>query len=450
MEAEIHGDLTLQDLLAASRTLTGRSRLAATRAPVSLLRRLSNVDAPDLLMALRVLRNLCAGEAANQNAFVAHGGASVVASILSSPDATLDVLRVGLQLLGNVALAGEEHCSAIWVAFFPSMFLELARVRESGVCDPLCMVLDTCCSSKGGRWRTRELCQEKEELLILFEIIVTASTVGYQEEWLEWLIAKLCIEEPFFLSLFLKLGSNADDEGSAEGKYSTMQAFLLNLLSKCLSERPVDYSISSAFVLSILELLKEASNVVDFSSRGTSLPTGFPAIDVLGYSLMILRDACAAEAPVDSLLSAGLVNLVLDLLEQLEPPSLVRRSMANTGGRVIQTEGKRVCPYRGFRRDLVSVISNCLNGRKQVQDEVRKMNAIPLLLQQCVIDDDNPFLREWGLLAVRNLVEGNAENQCELAEFHLLEAVNTHEISELGLKAEIEKISGHIKLVNIS
>lgn len=258
------------------------------------------------------------------------------------------------------------------------------------------------------------------------------------------------------MQLFQKLAPSVDDCGCTDRTYTfftASQAFLLGLLSKCLSERPGEIIISHDFALSTLTILKEAYNVTDFISRGTSaLPTGSPTTDVLGYILMILRDVCAWEdpslaAPVDSLISAGLVDLVLSFLEELEPPSIVRRSMEN---HTIVEDVKKVCPYRGFRRDVVSVIGNCLYGRKQVQDEIRKWNAIPLLLQQCVTDDDSPFQREWGLLTIRNLLEGNEENQLYVAELQLQDSFNTPEISGLGLKVEVDKNTGRVKLVNIS
>ncbi|XP_020572183.1 LOW QUALITY PROTEIN: ataxin-10 [Phalaenopsis equestris] len=439
---------TLEKLLEASKRPEGRSHLATAGTLVTLLNRLCNTLPDDTLLIFRILRNLCAGETDNQNAFLNNGGSVVVQAILGLSIATSEIRRVGLQLLGNVALAGEEHRAAVWAAFFPVRFLEIAEFRESEVCDALCMVLDTCCSSDGGRRRLEELCDDEKGM------VTAAFTGGYEEEWLEWLLTKICIEEPYFLHLFEKIGPTSDDYGRADKKYtlfSSTQAFLLKLLSKCLSERPGDISMSNDFALSILKIFKEATNVTDFFSRGTSaLPTGFPTIDVLGYSLMILRDSCAwedhslaaLEAPVESLLSAGLMEVVLISLEELEPPSIVRRSVV--------TEGKKMCPYRGFRRDLVSVIGNCLHRRKEVQDKIRMRNAIPLLLQQCVLDDENPFLREWGLLTARNLLEGNFENQQYVAELQLLDSVNTPEISGLGLKVEVDKSTNRAKLVNIS
>ncbi|KAL0913935.1 hypothetical protein M5K25_017429 [Dendrobium thyrsiflorum] len=461
MEAKAESEETLEKLLEASKKPEGCTRLTTTGTLGALLHRLPTT-LPDVLLILRILRNLCAGQAANQNAFLNNGGSAVMEAILGSPLATAEIRRVGLQLLGNVALAGEEHRGAVWAANFPSRFLELAEFREPGVCDALCMLLDTCCSSGGGRRRLEELCDDEKGMSIMLAIITTALTDGYQEEWIEWLVTKICIEEPYFLQLFEKMGLARHGYSYADEKYTfftNTQAFLLGLLSKCLSERPGDISMTNNFVLGILKIFKEATNVTDFISRGTSaLPTGFPTTDVLGYSLMILRDACAwedpslasLEAPVDSLLSAGLVELVLGFLQELEPPSIVRRSMANTGGEAVITEAKKVCPYRGFRRDLVSVIGNCLHGRKQVQDEIRKRNGIPLLLQQCVVDDDNPFLREWGLLTARNLLEGNLENQQYIVELQLQDTVNTPEISGLGLKVEVDKNTGRAKLVNVS
>lgn len=244
--------------------------------------------------------------------------------------------------------------------------------------------------------------------------------------------------------------------------FTNEQAFLLGMLSKCLTERPEDIAVSNDFSLDILKVLKAASMIVDFNSRGSSaLPTGSPAIDVLGYSLSILRDICAwenptspaTEAPIDSLLSAGFLELLLSYLHQLEPPSTVRKSIGHVKDQIMQpslTDSSNVCPYKGYRRDVVSVIGNCLHRRKQVQDETRLLNGIPLLLQQCVVDEDNPFLREWGLLAVRNLLEGNEENQCVIAHFELQEPVITPEIAGVGLKVEVDKDSGRAKLVNIS
>ncbi|VAI10921.1 unnamed protein product [Triticum turgidum subsp. durum] len=452
----VEDEETLSALLEASKTREGRAALSDALADT--LHLLPASPAPLLLLRLRLLRNLLAGDALNQGTFVLLSGpAAVVSAALALPALPPDLARAALQALGNAALGGDRHREAVWDALFPGALRELARVRDAGVLDPLCMVLDTCCSGDGGRGRVEELCHEDLGLPVLVELVATASRLGHKEEWLEWLLFKICVEEEKFEALFAALDST--DGGESGDGFSAKHAFLMGTLSKCLTERPEEVSISNSFALHVFNILKHAAETLDFTCRGSSaLPTGCPGIDVLGYSLVLLKDICAwepssseTEAPVDSLLQAGLVKRLLKYLGELEPPSTIRKVMAKEqGDQQPALATAKVCPYNGYRRDLVAVIANCLHGRKQVQDEVRQLNVIMLLLQQCVIDEGNAYLREWGLLAVRYLLEENEENQKEVSELQMQEPILTPEVAELGLRVEIDKKTGHPKLVNSS
>ncbi|KAL6847493.1 hypothetical protein ACP4OV_022519 [Aristida adscensionis] len=458
---EMEHQETLASLLEVSRTPEGRAGLSAALADTLAL---LPASPPALLLPrLRLLRNLLAGDELNQSAFLHLSGPAVVASsALSSPSPSPspapDVARAALQALGNAALAGERHRAAVWDALFPRPLRELAGVKDAGVLDPLCMVVDTCCSGGGGgRARLEALCHEELGLPILVQVVSTASQVEQKEEWLEWLLFKVCVEEQKFQTLFAALCSTNDVDCSGNGDYNAKHAYLLGTLAKCLTNHPKEVSVSDSFALDIFNVHKHAAETVDFTHRGSSLlPTACPAIDVLGYSLLLLRDICAWESPssetqgpVNSLLQTGLVKRLLKYLSELEPPSTIRKSMAKGQGdsQPAHANGK-VCPYIGYRRDLVAIIANCLHGRKEVQDEIRQLNGIMLLLQQCVVDEENPYLREWGLLAVKNLLEGNVENQREVSELEMQEPVITPEIANIGLKVEIDKKTGRPKLVN--
>lgn len=449
------GEETLAALIELSRTPEGREGL--TDVLIDTLFLLPASPPRLLLLRLRLLRNLLAGDELNHYAFIERSGpAAVSASVLSFPSLAPDVARAALQALGNAALAGELHRDAVWQALFPEALRVFAGLRDQGVLDPLCMVLDTCCGGEGGRGRLQELCHEELGLPILVQAVTTASQVEHKEEWLEWLLFKVCAEEQKFESLFYALCSAND-----VGEYNAKHIFLLDTLSRCLNSHPEEVTVSDSFVHDVFNLHKHAAETVNFTYRGTSpLPTGHPAIDVLGYTLQLLRDICAWEStsadtqrPVDSLLQAGFVKRLLRYLGELEPPSTIRKSMAGAGGQGDNhpaLENAKVCPYIGYRRDLVAVIANCLHRRKKVQDEIRQLDGIMLLLQQCVIDEDNPYLREWGLLAVKNLLEENEENQTEVSELEMQKPVITPEIANIGLKVEIDKETGRPKLVNTS
>ncbi|KAI4995578.1 hypothetical protein ZWY2020_035481 [Hordeum vulgare] len=314
----VEDEETLRALLEASRTREGRAALSDALADT--LHLLPASRAPLLLLRLRLLRNLVAGDALNQGTFVLLSGPAAVVSVaLSLPSLSPDLARAALQALGNAALGGDRHREAVWDALFPGALRDFARVRDADVLDPLCMVLDTCCSGDGGRGRVEELCHEDVGLPVLVELVTTASRLGHKEEWLEWLLFKICVEEEKFEALFAALDST--DVSESGNGFSANHAFLMG---------------------------------------------------------------------------------------ELEPPSTIRKAMAKEQGDQQQALATaKVCPYNGYRRDLVAVIANCLQGRKQVQDEVRQLNGIMLLLQQCVIDEGNAYLREWGLLAVKKRVIQN-------------------------------------------
>lgn len=129
-----------------------------------------------LLLSLKALRNMCAGEIRNQNAFLEQRGVETVMDVITSVGLTIDpdceIIRVGLQLLGNYSVAGREHQCDVWYQMFPHRFLKIARVRSREICDPLCMVIYTCC--EGTDELLTELCSE-QGLPILKEIICTSS-----------------------------------------------------------------------------------------------------------------------------------------------------------------------------------------------------------------------------------------------------------------------------------
>nr|XP_016435803.1 PREDICTED: ataxin-10-like isoform X1 [Nicotiana tabacum]XP_016435804.1 PREDICTED: ataxin-10-like isoform X1 [Nicotiana tabacum] len=422
-----------------------------------------------LLLSLKVLRNMCAGEMRNQNAFLEQRGVETVMDVITSVGLTIDpdceIIRIGLQLLGNYSVAGREHQCDVWYQLFPHRFLKIAGVRSREICDPLCMVIYTCCEGTDGL--LTELSSE-QGLPILNEIICTSSVVGLREDWLKLLLSKICIEGSYFSSIFFKLHShpyveNNDIITHLAYQFVSEQAHLLSILSEILNEQLEHIVVSHVFALSIFGILKSAAVVVDFSTRGKDdLPTGSAPNDVLGYSLVILRDICACghltsskeEGPkdvVDILVSSGLIELLLDLLRSLEPPTTIRKAMTQDQIKeAAASSSLRCCPYKGFRRDIVAILGNCAYRRRHIQDEIRDKNGILLLLQQCVTDDDNPFLREWGIWCVRNLLEGNAENQGVVADLELQGTADVPELARLGLQVEVDPKTRRAKLVNVA
>ncbi|KAI0031268.1 spinocerebellar ataxia type 10 protein domain-containing protein [Vararia minispora EC-137] len=63
------------------------------------------------------------------------------------------------------------------------------------------------------------------------------------------------------------------------------------------------------------------------------------------------------------------------------------------------------------KRDLVRLLGTLAHDDLSVQDRTREAGGIPAVLNLCVIDERNPYLREHAIFALRNLLHGNPENQ---------------------------------------
>ncbi|TYI42700.1 hypothetical protein ES332_A01G117400v1 [Gossypium tomentosum] len=429
----------LEILIKNSRAAVGRAELASKNilpTVLKLVESLHHASSQEYLMqAMKLLRNLCAGEVANQNSFVEHNGIETVltvlrsAALLSDPD--FGIIHLSLQVLANVSLAGSELQEAIWHKLFPNEFFILASIHSLETSDPLCMILYTCCDGKPGL--AIELCRDPG-LPIVAGIIQTVAS-----------------------------GNASEDGGNTalgDKVFSSEQAFLLQIISEILNERLNEVRVPNETALCVLGIFKRSVSIVDFGARAKSgLPTGSTSVDVMGYSLIILRDICAQEGlrelkkdsvdVVDLLLSDDLTDVILSLLHDLEPPAIIRKTLKDSENQELNLGSTKLCPYKGFQRDLVAIIGNCAYRRKNVQDEISQKSGILRLLQQCVTDDDNPYLREWGIWSLRNLLEGNAENQQIVADLQLQGSVDMPELARLGLKVEVDQNTHCAKLVNI-
>ncbi|PFH51920.1 hypothetical protein AMATHDRAFT_74613 [Amanita thiersii Skay4041] len=64
-----------------------------------------------------------------------------------------------------------------------------------------------------------------------------------------------------------------------------------------------------------------------------------------------------------------------------------------------------------LKRDLVRLLGVLCHRDKKVQDCVRRCGGIPVVMNLCVIDERNPYLKEHAIFTLHNLLEDNLENQ---------------------------------------
>ncbi|XP_032545223.1 ataxin-10 isoform X2 [Chiroxiphia lanceolata] len=101
-------------------------------------------------------------------------------------------------------------------------------------------------------------------------------------------------------------------------------------------------------------------------------------------------------------------------------------------------------PAVGFKSHLIRLIGNLCYKNKENQDKVYELDGIPLILDNCSIDDNNPFVNQWAVFAIRNLTEQNERNQELIAG---LEEQGLAEGSALGtMGLEMDRREGRLIL----
>ncbi|XP_076468769.1 ataxin-10-like isoform X2 [Babylonia areolata] len=105
-------------------------------------------------------------------------------------------------------------------------------------------------------------------------------------------------------------------------------------------------------------------------------------------------------------------------------------------------------PAYQLRCDLVRLIGNLAFQNKEVQDLVREhdqLRGLPVIMEQTVIDERNPFLAEWAKLALSNLVRDNEESALFIHSLNLSNQRNGVGIMK-GCGLVLEKEGDRIKI----
>ncbi|XP_046388721.1 ataxin-10 isoform X2 [Ischnura elegans] len=101
-------------------------------------------------------------------------------------------------------------------------------------------------------------------------------------------------------------------------------------------------------------------------------------------------------------------------------------------------------PVHGFKRNLVRLIGNMAWKNKTVQNKVLELECVPLILDCCNIDERNPFITQWAIMAIHNLCDGNVEVQEVIWSLKREGVINPDFLKEMGLRLHdsgSEKIS---------
>jgi hypothetical protein len=125
-----------------------------------------------------------------------------------------------------------------------------------------------------------------------------------------------------------------------------------------------------------------------------------------------------------------------------------RETSANRQSDVEYDESEDDHMFYGYKSNLIRILGNICHSHRENQDLIRQHGGIPLILNHCAVDYENPYLREWSVLCLRNVCEDNLEIQELILKYQAMQVDSNSQdlLGNLGMSVNINPESGKIEV----
>ncbi|KAK9399279.1 ataxin-10 [Crotalus adamanteus] len=320
--------------------------------------------------------------------------------------------RCSLQFLGNIATGNRDSQNSIWKVAFPSLFLNCLNHQDEKIVNYCSMVLFTCLNPE----RTKQL-QEHHSLKIALSVL-QASRRCPELEWMTLIVTNHLLKCPELVeALYAKL---SDPERTS----------LLELILSEMKENNVLIGEEMATFLAV-SFEEKCQSVLRLLSDTNEDKEALVAARLLD----ILCEATSSPGERRPLQACpGLLEVALGLLKLVHLAGKQSTNIFTVTYSIGQEEISH--PAVGFKSHLIRLIGNLCYRNKGNQEKVYELNGIPLILDNCSIDNNNPFISQWAVYAIRNLTEENERNQEFIARMEQQGPADNPTLESLGLKIE--------------
>ena len=407
-------------------------------------------------LVCRVLRNVCAGCEMAQNRVRVCQCLPLLLTVLRicstnkltekcTPDLFKSLYCTGLQAIGNSVASNSENAKVIWESGWPTPLLTVITDEHTADLKIIAlMIIYNCLLKLPSHLRDFSNCEEGGLLVDTLLSITYGSNTGPVSEnelrikqeslvWLE-LLVNLLVANGFFIPIHQQISSRTKIREGEQCEWSeTLFLYLIeDLVSAGIdksSGSKVSFKLSAAdcgyianeFAL-ILAICKENA----FRSAGEQQSSKLMSCMMQFIQLIAAVTTEEGSEIRQAMREKGLLRNVVDLLRSVmvaQPASQKLADQKQPLGPVGECSpapgaGSSSTPAdcdmlreRGLKRDLVRVIANMCFRDRASQDAVRELGGIPLVLSCTCVDENNPYSREWSVVAIRNLCDNNLDNQ---------------------------------------
>ncbi|KAG8438625.1 hypothetical protein GDO86_004983 [Hymenochirus boettgeri] len=332
----------------------------------------------------------------------------------------LVALRCGLQFLGNVATGNKDSQNRIWTCAFPELFLKCLELKDEKVVVYSSMVLFTCISHE-----KMSTFQDSPNINVAMKVI-SAYNKNPDAEWLYLLVTGHFILCPELVEAIYLRQNNRQ-----------RITFLELILSKATQTEPLSAEeaerLKSVAAFLSLCFQNQCKAVLQLTS---TVECDQEETLVVVRLLDILCEFTSNNEHISFLQTfSGLLETAVDILRLTHLAGKQSKNVFTA----VHTDSlgqDLIHAAVGFKAHLIRIIGNLCYKNKENQDKVFELDGISLILDNCSIDDNNPFLNQWAVFAIRNLTENNDRNQELIANMERQGLADSSLLKNMGLSVE--------------
>ncbi|KAI8327474.1 spinocerebellar ataxia type 10 protein domain-containing protein [Choanephora cucurbitarum] len=376
-----------------------------------------------LINLTKFCRNVVAGEIRNQQMAIQYGCLELIENTMlqkmASPSDNTLILQVSTQAVCNMITNNSAALNETWTAWLThsergSLWSYiLSRSNESLIMSALVLVINCI---RGSKERCDLLVSSKIGQDMIAAILGDIERLHENQESRNFELGYTIFSELISFHHFKTLFIRVDDYSSEKEIFPEfIETGELEFLTQQLA------SIGKQAVQVILTV-KEGHAVQQVEDHIQNIYTGIILVLQMVNDLFLL-DPPRLKSLLVHINASSLMIDMLGLLESVRLPT---------------AESER--PELGFhflKRECIRLLGTLCYRDKVIQDKIRELGGIPLILCQLKIDDSNPYIREYATLTLRNVLENNPENQLIIQELEAQEVVQTGELDQMGIRPEL-------------
>jgi hypothetical protein len=341
-------------------------------------------------------------------------------------------LTKGITFISNFLTGNEKNQIHSWELFFPNFFVRsFSTIREDEVyLARKCMMLYNC-SCKTPLYVEKISTSDDNLIVYLVDIMVANPKNEDLFLWSFYLLNKSLSYLPIY---YPKLKEEMKEDQTIDLP-SKRESTILKLFRSTIEEDSLIDPIEPQICEFLVELL---INCFNFERQRTSNDELMEVI----ISVIFILSWCASQEDRPELkavlIKKGLIHVSLKILERYPAtPTPLKEFNMN--------KDKLEVPEQGMKSYLMKIIANLCYDNFECQELIRTEGGIPTILNHFIIDDNNPFLREWTILAIRNITQNNIENQNFISSLEIQDVPQSAQEEFKSMGFETRLVDGKLK-----